>query len=499
MSRRLSLLPLLLALLTSACATSTHAASRAVPFVVARVVGHRHRSHQPARPWRITDVGTPHEIEGFANRTSVLAGKPVTLYVSTTAPSYRVSAFRMGWYGGAEGRLVWRSGVLAGHRQTGAGVVIATNTVRADWRPSLVLSTRGFAPGDYLLRLDASTGAQRFVPLTLRGGSALGRVVLVNAVTTWQAYNEWGGFTLYHGHAGRSDFAHRARAVSFDRPYAGLGDGQFTGRELPVVALAEKLGLPLEYVTDIDLHEHPDLLRGARAVITMGHDEYWSLPMREAVTRARDAGTNVAFLGANAVYRRIRLEPSPLGPDRVEVNYKVAKEDPLAATGSAETTSNWDAPPKPMPPSTLTGVTYDCSKARADMVVVDPGNWLFAGTGAHVGTRWKDVVGTEADRALPHGPRPANLEVLTYSPYDCAGRRPTWSDATYYTVPSGAGVFSSGTITWDCVLGATCSEYGGGDAQEALTRVTTTLLEVFAAGPAGRQHPSVPNARAVLG
>jgi len=446
------------------------------------------------------NAGAPHEIEGWAGRTSVLAGSSVDLYVSTTAPSYRVSAYRMGWYGGSEGHLVWRSARLPGRQQVAQRFVAATNTVSTDWRRSLVLSTQGFQPGAYLLRLDASTGGQRYVPLVVRSGSAVGKVVLVSAVTTWQAYNDWGGFTLYHGktHGRHRDFHDRARVVSFDRPYAGLGDGQFTGRELPVVALAEKLRLPLEYVTDLDLHEQPGLLRGARAVVTMGHDEYWSLPMRAAVTRARDAGTNVAFLGANAVFRRIRLEPSPVGPDRLEVNYKVASEDPLDATAAPDTTSDWDAPPHPMPPSTLTGVTYDCSHVMTDMVVVDPGNWLFAGTGAQAGTRWTRVVGTEADRVARTGPRPANLEVLTYSPYDC-GRRATWSDATYYTAPSGAGVFSSGTITWVCVLGATCGTYGGGDAQQMLTQVTTTLLEAFAAGPAGRVHPSQGNVPAVLG
>jgi hypothetical protein len=42
-------------------------------------------------------------------------------------------------------------------------------------------------------------------------------------------------------------------------------------------------------------------------VISLGHDEYWSPAMRHTVEGARDAGTNLAFLGANAVYWRVRF------------------------------------------------------------------------------------------------------------------------------------------------------------------------------------------------
>ena len=71
--------------------------------------------------------------------------------------------------------------------------------------------------------------------------------------------------------------------------------------------MAERTGVPLAYETDVDLDQHPGLLAGARAVISLGHDEYYSLAMRNALVQARDAGTNLAFLGANAIYRHIRF------------------------------------------------------------------------------------------------------------------------------------------------------------------------------------------------
>nr|WP_045877289.1 N,N-dimethylformamidase beta subunit family domain-containing protein [Pseudofrankia sp. DC12] len=76
--------------------------------------------------------------------------------------------------------------------------------------------------------------------------------------------------------------------MSFDRPY-DLGDGaaDFTGNEEPPVALAERLGLPLGYATDVDLDADPQLLDGARAVISLGHDEYYSRAMREPARAGR--------------------------------------------------------------------------------------------------------------------------------------------------------------------------------------------------------------------
>src|SRR6185312_9262887 len=67
--------------------------------------------------WGIRQLGRPDAIMGYAGRDSVLPGEPVPLRVSTTARSFRVLAFRMGWYRGDLARLVWRSPVIRGHRQ----------------------------------------------------------------------------------------------------------------------------------------------------------------------------------------------------------------------------------------------------------------------------------------------------------------------------------------------------------------------------------------------
>lgn len=444
------------------------------------------------RRWRITDLGAPDAIEGYADRVSVLPGQSFRLYVSTTADSFRVQAFRMGWYHAARARQVWESGPVAGRRQGGPIIARATRMVTTRWRPSLTVSTAGWPQGAYLLRLDAASGAQRYVPITVRSPSTAGKVVLLLGTTTWQAYNTWGGYSLYAGPDGSA--ADRSYAVSFDRPYDGNGATLFLAFDDPPVALAERTaGVPLAYETDNDLAADPRLLAGARAVISLGHDEYYSSSMRSALLAARAAGTNIAFLGANAMFRHIRFAASALGPGRVVICYKDAAIDPLHGKDNAETTQDWRDPPDPRPESVITGVFYECNPVSAAYVVYDPRNWIFAGTGVRKGTRFPGLVGPEYDRVNTAVPFPRPMQVLAHSPVMCGGLR-SYSDTVYYTTPSGAAVFASGTMRWVCGMrGPSCGHGVGEAARRFVDRATQNLLRVFAAGPAGRGHPAHDN------
>ena len=444
--------------------------------------------------WELAHPGPEHAIEGFADRTSVAPGEPVRLFVSTIASSYQVTAFRFGDYTASDALAVWTSPRQPGAVQAPAVVQAPTSTVVAPWNPSLTVGTEGWSPGNYLLRLDGDNGAQQFVPLTVRTPSNEGRVVVVNAVTTWQAYNQWGGYNLYKGPDGRRES--RSRVVTFDRPYEAkmFGAGQFLQFELAFVRVAERAGVPLGYATDIDLHADPHLLDGARAVVTLGHDEYWSTAMRTAATRARDRGVNLAFLGGNEVYRHIRLEPTALGANRREVNYKSSGEDPAGRTDPAEATQDWRQPPDPRPESVLVGGYYSCFPGRADLVVAEPKNWLLDGI-VKDGEKLPGVVGIEYAKVNLSVPTPRPMEVLFHSPVTCGTtHRDEFSDATYYTTPSGAGVFSTGTQDWVCGMDPACKGGGnGGRVAQVLGAVTTRLLQQFAVGPAGLAHPANDN------
>ncbi|MGW4202426.1 N,N-dimethylformamidase beta subunit family domain-containing protein [Streptomyces sp. NPDC004726] len=443
--------------------------------------------------WRIRSQGPPEAVQGYTDKASVLPGEEFGLHVSTTAAGFRVSAFRVGWYGGAQARLVWRSDRIPGSVQSGPRLLEPTRTVRADWPRTLAVRTGGWPEGAYLLRLDAENGHQRYVPLIVRSATAAGRTVLMHAVATWQAYNAWGGYNLYQGQDG--GYATRSLAVGFDRPYDRDGAEKFLVYERAAVVLAERLGIPLAYTTGPDVDRDPDALRGAVAVLSLGHDEYWTPRQREHVTRARDAGTNVAFLGANTCYRRIRLEPGPTGADRTVVCYKTDyRDDPYFAGRADLPTNDFRQQPRPDPESSLTGVLYEGYPTDAPYVVHRSDHWLFEGTGVKRGDSFAHLVGVEYDRVTPGTPLPRPIEIVSHSPLVCNGK-PSHADSAYYTVPSGAGVFASGTMRWVEGLMAGTRENGRNHGMDArtgafVTRTTENLLRAFAEGPGGRKRPA---------
>ncbi len=457
----------------------------------------RAENARPGYPgWRITSPGQPQEIEGYTDHASARPGTVVRLFVSTTAAWFRVRVLRFGWYGGALARLVWTSAQIPGTRQP-AAVVEAHGMVVAPWRPGLALPTAGWPPGSYLLRLDASSGAQQYVPLVIRSPSVEGRVVLVQPTTTYQAYNLWGGYDLYQGP--RRHEALRARVVSFDRPYDREdGAADFFAEEQPLLSYAERLGLPLAYISSVDLDLDPHVLDGARAVVSEAHDEYWSPRMRAILTRARDRGVNLAFTGANEIYRRIRFGSSPLGPDRTEINYRNPREDPLYGIDNASVTANWPAPPAADPPSSLTGQVYACASVPAPLVVTEPHGWIWAGTGARPGMRLPGLIGHEFDTVDLSDPTPRPIEILASSPQACAGSgRPVSADVTYYVAASGAGVLNVGTENWSCGLSTVAmvtdrclTTSPPAVVVQVIERATRNILETFARGPSGRAYPA---------
>jgi hypothetical protein len=72
---------------------------------------------------------------------------------------------------------------------------------------------------------------------------------------------------------------------------------------------------------------------------------------------------------------------------------------------------------------------------------------------------------------------------------------------TYYTTPSGAAVFDSGTSKWECALDdAACQpDWGDPATFEVVREVTRRLLVAAADGPIGRTHPAIDTTGGVPG
>ncbi len=455
--------------------------------------------------WQI--VGTPPgQIAGFADQTSASQGQAVGLYVTTDASTFQVEAYRMGWYHGAGARLVWTSAPIQGVTQPSCPVQAITHMVACDnWAKSLTVTIGpAFVQGDYLLKLVGSGGQASYVPLTVTDPASHAAYLVENDIYTWQAWNDYGGYDFYAGEGscptGVYPICSRARVVSFDRPYHyGQGGGDFLGNEYPLVRFAEEHGLDVTYETSANLQQDPASILRHRALLSLGHDECWSYHERLAAQAAEAAGVNMIFFGASPVLRHVRLESSPLGADRQEVDYRDSSADPLDATGPArEVTGNtWSDAPANWSEVPFTGAQYTGyvrpGEAPVPYVVYDGSSWLFDGTGLTTGSRIPGLLVSDFDQVRP-GLSPANVQILAHSPMPLnevqTNVSDPASDTSYYTdAKSGAGVFDSGTVTWIPDL----------SSSPLVNRMTGNLLALFGTGPAGQVQPSVANWQAVYG
>ena len=400
----------------------------------------------------------PRSIEGYASEVSVLPGEDVHLHVSTRDTNrYRIEVYRLGWYGGLGARLLAClpscSSDESGHpfsvpQSDPSGVLRAgwpvTDTVHvgSDWVTGYYYA---------LLRVTSSgsdSGTRGYVPFIVREPRTRRSQILVQVpVNTWQAYNPWGGKSLYPFNS--TDLAPAVR-VSFDRPLAFTAQGPFDW-EYNLVRFLEREGYDLSYQTDLDTDRHPESLLEHRLVIVAGHDEYWTKRIRDAFDAARELGTNLAFTGSNAGYWQIRYEDD----GRTIVGYKDAAPDP-ESDPALRTVRFRDLVP-PRPECELEGVMYyrirESQSGPVDFTATDAARtdpW-FRGTGFQPGDKVLDVVGNEWD-SLPEAPVPATCArskpILTVL-FHYEGQ-PQNADAIRYTAPSGARVFAGGAqqLSW---------------------------------------------------
>ena len=434
--------------------------------------------------WKLQNQAAEADLAGFSVGESITPGQPLRLKVDGKAASVRVDIFRMGHYGGAGAKLVAQLPSQALKRQPACTVVDRTVDC-GNWSVTHTVATTGWEPGLYFAKLIDNLGRDRYVPTIVRSTSFSGKVTLMSSTATHAAYNTTGGHSLYVGPTGSGH--DRAHTVSLNRSDRGNGADKIFRYELGLIQYLESLGVPLAYTTNGQLDDGADVYKGARALVTLGHDEYWSLAMRTNLQTLRDRGTNLVFLGSNTMYYRIRWNA-----DNTRVtSYKVAELDPIQ---SPETTTTFRAEPYANPEARLIGSQYDCDGAmpQTDLVVVNPAFWAFAGTGAKAGSRYPKLIGHEVDKAGPYSP--ASVHVASHSAFQCSTRQ-GWSDITYYVAASKAGVFNLGTMGFAYALtpGITYPSQSVAFAKKVIANVITSA----AAGPLGNRHTAAANYKAV--
>ncbi len=454
-----------------------------------------------ARTGRAADEPRPLFVEGYAGQVSYAPGDEAAFHVSTSAPRFAVEIARLG----ATREVVWKSAEIAGAEHT---VPENASSHGCGWPETFKVPVGAhWKSGYYVATLRAQDNGGRYTQRGRRTAESEAwfvvrpaqpgrdtRILLQLATNTYNAYNNWGGFSLYAYNGRGKNQGHR---VSFHRP----GGSQFSRWELPFVAWAEGNGYALDFAANGDLEARPELLAPYRLVLSVGHDEYWSAPMRDHLEAFIGRGGNVAFFSGNSVCWQVRSEDQGTALVCWKQNYH---QDPVFAAGRHATlTSLWSHHLVGRPENTLTGVGFLWGGYRkshgqfmdepAEYTVHRPEHWVLAGTdlkrGAAFGGR-ETIVGYECDGCeltwrdgLPYPTgrdgTPRDFVVLATCPVrwhpDDAEWYEKWEkgrtgNAVMGLYTRGGTVFTAGTTDWSHGLGKDAT----------VDRITRNLLDRLA-------------------
>jgi len=378
-------------------------------------------------------------VDAYAGRLSYTAGETLTLHCSanTGVTAFDVEIARCG----REREVVWRKeGVPGVHHPTPEDA----SSHGCRWPAAIELEVpAAWRPGYYEVTCRAPGVSE---PLDLPAcfvvrapaGAARPPLLLVLSTNTYNAYNDWGGPSLYTGGV----------RVSFERPFApgfltrpagvrlraatapGTFDPVFEEQqrliaehrlsgwspaagwvnwEAPFARWCEEQGIELDYAVSADLELVPGLLDGRRLVFSVGHDEYWSWGMRDALEGYVAAGGNAAFFSGNAVCWQVRFEDE--GRAMVAYKHDAPERDPVVGTPQAYLmTGLWSDREIGRPENELTGVSFTyggyarCGngtpRGSGGYTIWRQRHWAFAGTDLRYGDLLgaaDGIVGYEAD------------------------------------------------------------------------------------------------------
>ena len=434
----------------------------------------------PSSEWDLPGGVADATILGFATTMSVDRGQTVRFKVKSTASSYRLDIYRIGYYDGMGARKVATVAASVTLPQTQPACLNDTTTGLIDcgnWAESASWAVPSTATsGVYIAKLvRPDTGGASHIIFIVRDDGGGSELLVQTSDTTWQAYNPYGGNSLYTGSP-----AGRAYKVSYNRPFSGREtsggpqESNFFSNEYPMVRWLEANGFDVSYSSGIDTESRGANIRLHKVFLSVGHDEYWSAGQRANVEAARNAGVNLAFFSGNEMFWKTRWENDAAGtPFRTLVCYKEtaadAKIDPTATW-----TGTWRdprfSPPADggRPENAVSGPFFMVNGPRNDAITVleregklrfwrnttiatlAPGQTATLPTG---------VLGYEWDEDVDNPTRPAGVIRMSSTTLDVTpkyllnygsvyGAGTATHHLTLYRHSSGALVFGAGTIQW---------------------------------------------------
>ena len=492
----------------------------------------------PQSVWDVSNYSTT--IQGFADPFSVNIGNSINFKIESPASSYKIDIYRMGYYGGDGARLITSltPNISVSQSQpscntnTVTGLVDCGNWgVSATWNvPSTAVSGVYFAR---IYRTDGTSGANQ-IPFVVTDNSSHSDILFMTSDETWQAYNDWGGYSLYTGNATGSPWCcsaldpGRAVQVSYNRPFATRYDsispnGQdfFFYAEFPMIEFLEKNGYDVSYVSQIDVAQPgaASMIEQHKALINVGHSEYWDAGGMANITAARNAGVNLAFFTGNTAWWKTRWANSQYGnePYRTLITYKESLDSTQSDPADPPTwTGAWRDPRFSPPGRRVAGERadrpalggqllflrgYGAVRLRQAAIVAKYGCGRPA-TGQTY-TMPDETLGYEWDSDVDNGFRPAGeidmsqtCAKVQQKLYALANEELVSDNAcnslTLYRAASGALVFDAGTVQWAWGLE---SDHDG-DAQNppdpAMQQATVNLFADMGVQPATLESDLTP-------
>jgi hypothetical protein len=465
--------------------------------------------------WDIDGAGDD-SIQGFSTDISVNVGSTIGFKVDTDASAYTITIFRTGWYQGLGARQIATVTPSARLPQIQPQCVSDATTELYDcgnWGLSASWDVPADAvSGVYIALLHRNDrDDSSHITFIVRNQASQSPVLFQTSDPTWQAYNTYGGSDFYQGAANG-----RAYKISYNRPVATrgpyLGRDFYFANEYPMVRFLEKNGYDVSYFSGVDTDRFGSTLTNHKVFLSVGHDEYWSTGQRANVEAARNAGVNLQFLSGNEVYWHTRYESSVAGTStsyRTIVSYKETwnnqKIDP-----SPTWTGTWRDPRfasqangAGIPENALTGTMYQSNFSDLPVKVsATEGKtrlWrntslasLPAGSTASLAPH---TIGYESNEDVDNGFRPAGIIRLSTTTGavpqymqdfgNTVAEGTTTHHLTLYRAPSGALVFSAGSVQWTWGLDQT-HDGDGAAADVRMQQAEVNLLADMGAQPATR-------------
>jgi methionine-rich copper-binding protein CopC len=460
------------------------------------IVAENQLAGTPQSVWDVSGAGDA-TVQGFATDISYNVGQTASFKINDTAAApYHLNIYRMGYYGGAGARLV--ATIDSSQTQhtvqpnpitnNAVGLVDAGNwSVSATWAiPTTAVSGIYFAD---VVRDD--TGGKSMIVFVVRNDASHSDLLFQTSDATWEAYNSWGGSSLYHTTLSGLD---RAYQVSYNRPFndraTQSGDGYTNWLmydEYPMVRFLEANGYDVSYFTDVDADRSGTLIQNHKAWMDVGHDEYWSANEYNNVQAARDAGVNLAFFSGNEIFWKTYLSPSIDGTNtanRTLVTYKETHANAITDPNHPGTWTGAWADPRfnsvtdpHNPQNALSGTLFTVNRGTNDtgtsftvpysesqlrfwrntsVANLQPGQTATLGD-------WE--LGYEWDEDVDNGFRPAGLIDLSTTTQSVTQKFTDYGNTvqagtathslTLYRAASGALVFAAGMVQYDWGLDAT--------------------------------------------